>query len=153
MKEMIIYYSRAGKTAKIAERIQNDLQCDILKVEPEKPYGNYITSLIRVIRERAKKIVPKFTTDIPDLSNYNTIFIGYPVWASDVPAFLKDFLSKCDLKGKKVIPFATFGGSGIAPTMKTLQKVCDGADIALPFEYGLSKKDNYEDWINSVRKI
>jgi len=153
MDAMIIYYSRAGKTEKVAQRIKNDLQCDILKVEPEKPYGNYFSALIRVIKERAKNIAPKFKTEVPNLSNYNTVFIGYPVWASDLPSFLTAFLTECNLKGKKIIPFATFGGSGINCTMGTLQKVCDGADIALPFEYGMSKKDNYEDWIRSVREL
>ena len=154
MKAIIMYYSRKGKVEKLAERVKKDLpNSDILKVEPEKPYGNYIASCIRVIKERKNNIIPKAITKIPDLSVYDVILIGYPVWASDMPAFVSEFLSRCDLKEKKVIPFATFGGSEIDCTMKTLQRVCNEAEVTLPFNYGMSKKDNYEDWMSSIRKI
>ena len=150
LKEIILYYSRSGNTEKLAFRIRDSLQCQALKIEPEDAYGNYISSCLRVMKERAKKVPPKFVTPIPDLSSFHIILLGYPVWAQDVPVFVSDFISQCDLKGKLIIPFATFGGTGISWTMKTLRQICPESEIKLPFNYGLIKKDDFNQWIKSV---
>jgi flavodoxin len=148
---IILYYSRSGNTEKLANRIRESLGCDILKIEPEEAYGNYIASVVRVMGERAKKAPPKFVTDIPDLTEYSVVLLGYPVWAQDLPEFVAEFVSRCDLKGKTVIPFVTYGVQGVDWTMKTLRRVCGGAEIALPFNYGVFKKDNYDEWMQSVK--
>ncbi len=153
MKAMVIYYSRSGNTEKVAKQIQSDLNCDILKITPEETYGNYIESCFRVIKERKNKVIPSFVTGIPDLTNYDVIFLGYPIWAQDVPAFVADFIQQCDVKGKTIIPFATYGMSGINWTRKTLNKICEGAEIALPYDSGLLKKGNYNAWIASVKEM
>ena len=153
MKSIIIYYSRSGNTEKLAKQIQNDLQSDVLKVEPKKAYGNYISALFRVIGEKMSKKKPEFITQIPDLKDYDTILIGTPIWAYSLPVFLSEFISQCDLKGKKVIPFATFGGSGVKGAVETLEEICKGAELVLPFGYGISKKDNYEEWMTSIKKL
>lgn len=125
----------------------------MLKIEPEDEYGNYIASCLRVTKERKNKVTPQFKTNIPDLSEYDVILLGYPVWAQDVPAFVADFVLQCDLKGKTVIPFVTFGMSGVSWTMKTLRKICKNANIAYPYDYGVFKKDNYEKWIENVKGL
>lgn len=153
MKSIIIYYSRSGNTEKLANRIRADIGGDILKIEPEAAYGNYISSCLRVMKERKQKITPKFVTSIPNTSEYAVIFLGYPIWAQDVPAFISDFIGQCDIHGKIIIPFATYGASDIRWTMKTLQRICAGADIELPFSTGLIKKGNYEDWMQSVKAL
>ncbi len=153
MKEIIIYYSRSGNTERIAKKIQADIQCDILKVEPEEAYGNYIMSCLRVMKEKKQEEPPKFITEVPDLTSFHIIFLGYPVWAQNVPVFVQEFIKKCDIKGKIVIPFATYGMSGINWTMKTLRNICVNAEIKLPFDNGLLKKGDYDKWINDVKKL
>ena len=153
MKAMILYYSRSGKTRKLAQRIQADLNADILEIVPEVPYGNYLQALIRAIKQRRANIMPKCVTPIPDLSGYDVVLIGYPIWMSDPPTFESDFLRKCDFTGKKVIPFATFGGSGIAGTLPTIKRVCAGAEVIDPFALGMFKKDDYDAWRGAVQKL
>lgn len=153
MKPIVIYYSRSGNTEKLAKRAQNDLDCPIIKIVPEKAYGNYIESCLRVTKERGKKITPAFVTEIPDLSEYDAILLGYPVWAQDMPAFVAEFMRQCDTNGKLVIPFATYGMTGISWTRKTLDKVCAGAEITLPFQSGMFKKGDYNSWMEAVKKI
>ena len=153
MKSIILYYSRSGNTEKLANKVKQELQCDILKIEPEEAYGNYIASCIRVLGENRRKEKPKFITEIPNLDTYDVILLGYPIWASDMPVFVSEFISQCNLSGKKVIPFATFGANSISGSVKTLQRVCSGAEILLPFNYGMLKKDDYANWINSIKKI
>lgn len=153
MNPIIIYYSRSGNTEKIALRAKQELQCATIKIVPEEAYGNYISSCLRVSKEKKQVIPPAFVTPIPDLSNYDTILLGYPIWAQDIPRFVADFIEKCDLTGKTVVPFATYGMSGINWTMKHLQQVCTGAKITLPFDHSVFKKGNYENWISQVKNL
>lgn len=152
MKSMIIYYSRSGNTEKLAQQLQKDLDAKLLKIIPEEAYGNYIASCLRVSKERKQKVIPAFVTKIPDLNEYDIIFLGYPVWAQDMPAFVAEFMQQCDLQGKKVIPFVTYGMTGINWTRKTLNKVCFGAEILFPYQSGVFKKGDYNCWIEQVRK-
>ena len=66
---------------------------------------------------------------------------------------MADFIEKCDLNGKVVIPFATYGMSGINWTMKHLTQVCAGAEIRLPFDSGSFKKGNYAEWMKQVQAV
>jgi flavodoxin len=145
-----MYYSRSGKTEKIAKNIQNALHCDAIKVEPEKAYGNYISSISRVIKEKSKSITPAIKTRIPFLDPYNVIIIGYPVWAHDIPSFFANFVQGCNLRGKTVVPFATSSMTAIEYTMKTLKRVCPESNIILPFSHSHLKKTNFDKWIQAI---
>ena len=153
MNPIIIYYSRSGNTEKIALQAKSDLDCEAIRIVPEEAYGNYISACLRTVKEKRAPVPPAFTTPIPDLSAYDTVLLGYPIWAQDLPRFVADFMEKCDLTGKTVIPFATYGMSGINWTMKHLKQVCAGADIRLPFDSGVLKKGNYEKWIAAVKAL
>lgn len=153
MSPIIIYYSRSGNTEKIALKVRDEIQCETIKIVPEEAYGNYIESCMRVMKERSQKVTPSFVTEIPDLGEYDVILLGYPVWAQDMPAFVAEFISQCDISGKTVIPFVTYGMSGYNWTRKTVEKVCAGAEIKLPFQSGMFKKGNYDEWIKSVKEL
>ena len=153
MKPIIIYYSRSRNTEKIAIHLKNDLSCVALKIIPEETYGNYISACLRVSKEKKSPIAPAFLTPVPDLSGYDTVLLGYPIWAQDIPRFVADFIEKCDLTGKTVIPFATYGMSGINWTMKHLRQICVGAEVKLPFDSGTFKKGDYEKWIQNVKNL
>lgn len=134
-------------------QIQNDIGCDVIKIQPEEAYGNYAASCLRVTKERKKVEAPGFVNEIPNLEPYDVILLGYPVWAQNLPQFVAEFIRKCNVKNKTVIPFVTFGMSGVSWTMKTLKKVCAEAEIKYPFDYGLIKKDRYDVWIKSVKEL
>lgn len=151
MKPIIIYYSHSGNTEKIALQAKNDLNCETVKIVPEETYGNYISACLRVMKENTAPVPPTFVTPIPDLKDYDMVLMGYPIWMQDVPRFVADFIEKCDLTSKTIIPFATYGMSGINWTMKHLKQICAGAEIKLPFDNGVFKKGNYEAWIKQVK--
>ena len=153
MKIIVIYYSRSGNTEKIALQAQKDLNCDIVKIIPEEAYGNYISSCLRVTKEKKDIVAPAFVTPIPNLTNYDVVLLGYPIWAQDIPRFVAEFIKQCDLRDKIVIPFATYGMSGINWTMKHLEEICEGAEIRFPFDSGVFKKGNYDAWIEQVRNV
>lgn len=150
MNTLILYYSRSGHTEKLAKRIQHDLNCDIIKIEPENDYGNYVSSCLRVAKEKVTS-KPDYKTDIVDISPYDLVLIGYPIWMQNVPDFFAKYISDLNLTGKIVIPFATYGGSDINWTMKTVENICKGASIKLPFSIGVFKKDDYGSWIREVK--
>ena len=146
MKSIIIYCSKSGRTEKIAKKILKDTGSDIIQVKPKKEYGNYAAAVVRVIREKIMRIKPDFINPVPDLSEYDTVFIGYPIWASAPPAFMCSFLKQCDLKDKTVIPFATSGMTNISSSLIKLKESCRGCTIKFPYNYSNRKKDDYDAW-------
>lgn len=151
MKKIVIYYSKSGTTEKLAKRISDDLQCDIIKIVPKKEYGNYFSAVARVAGEKLIKRIPEFTNEIPDLTQYDTIILGYPIWYSAPPQFLLDFLKKCDLCGKTVIPFSTSGGSSIGVTINKIKKAIPNVNIVNPYNCSMIKKDDYQTWISQIK--
>lgn len=152
MGSMLIYYSRSGNTKNLADKIAHELNCKEIRIMPEKEYGNYVSACIRATKERYISNKPVFINDIPDLSGYDVVLVGYPIWMSKPPTIVSEFMSKCDLDGKVVIPFSTSGGTHISKTLPTLDSVCKGARIIMPYNYGMIKKDSFESWINSVKR-
>ena len=146
MKSFILYCSNKGTTEKLARKIARDFSGGMLKVEPEESYGSFFKAVARVAKEKRAKMSAAVTTEIPDLSEYDTIFVGYPIWYGTIPAFMKEFLSRCALEGKTVIPFATASASSIHGSLGDLEEACTGAIIRYPFSYSVMKRDNYEDW-------
>ena len=150
MKAIIIYFSNSGITEKLALRIKKDTGADRLKVIPEREYGGYAVSIIKMIVEKIRKNTRAFINDIPGLTEYDTVFVGYPIWGGKVPEILINFLNECDLKGKTVIPFSTAGASSIKGSLAGLKEACSGAKIKYPFETSKRHKGDYGTWISKV---
>jgi hypothetical protein len=70
-----------------------------------------------------------------------------------MPSFFADFLKKCDLRGKRIIPFSTSGRTDIKRTLKKLKQVCPETNIIYPYNYGRMIKDNYVDWMNKIHSM
>ena len=150
MNPIVFYYSNSGTTEKIALALKEKLSCEVVKIEPTVPYGAYFSALKRATAERKSKTVAEYHAPVIDLTNIDTIFVGYPLWYSEAPAFVLDYLQKYDLTEKIVIPFSTSGASHIKSSLPTLQAAIGDAKIHNPFNYGKFKKDNYDNWINSI---
>ena len=108
-KTLIVYYSHSNHTAEIANTIKQHLNCDIKKIKSEE-YENINTiDLTKLVTDQIQKnYLPK--TEKIDMSDYNVIFIGSPVWKSDLSLPVKSFLINNDFKSKTIIPFYTIGG-------------------------------------------
>lgn len=150
MKSVIFYYSNSGTTERIALKLQERFACEIVKIEPEIPYGSYFSALKRVTAERKTKTVAPYYAPMVDLSDVDTVFIGYPLWYSEAPAFVLDYLKKYDLTGKTVIPFSTSGANHIRGSLSTLRAAVGKAEITHPYNCGKFMKDNFEGWVNSL---
>lgn len=129
MKGIVIYYSYGGNTRKIARMIQDALGIDAVEMQTVKPYtGSYDAVAEQGQREVNSGFLPKLQPLDVDLSRYDTVILGTPVWWYTFAPAMNSFLHKADLSGKTVYPFATNGG-WLGHTFKDFAKACPGAVI------------------------
>lgn len=120
-----------GNTQYMAETIQKTTGGDIFRIVPKVPYTTDHKKLIeKATEERNSQARPEISGTLPDVSGYDTIFIGYPIWWGDMPMIMYTFLDNVDLSGKTVIPFGTHGGSGFAGTVESIKALEPNARIS-----------------------
>ncbi len=110
-KVLVIYYSWTGHTQDIAKQIAELTKADIYRIETEEEFKSSPAFYARVKKNLKEKNFPKLKGQLPDINNYDTIFVGGPVWWYTMSTPLYSFLGQIDFKGKKVIPFSTQGSN------------------------------------------
>ncbi len=125
-KTAILYFSATSTTKKVAQMIHNKIESDLIEILPSEPYTSedldYSKEDCRANKEQqSDKARPGIKNEI-DISSYDVIYLGYPIWWQDVPKIILTFIDTHDLTGKKVILFCTSGGSDITTSMDTLKK-------------------------------
>lgn len=122
-KILIAYFSQTGNTDKLASEIQEQLGGDLFKIEPVKPYPTNMQELLDYTeKEQEDGIKPEIKGTIENIDEYDTIFIGYPIWWYEVPQIIKSFLDQYDLSGKTIVPFNTHEGSGDGGTYRYIEQ-------------------------------
>lgn len=113
-KVLVLYYSQSDNTKAVAQEISTALGADLEEIVPVEPYnGTYDETIQRCIREREEEILPKIQPLLADVSAYDVVFIGYPIWFGTCALPMLTCLGEIDLSGKKVVPFCTFGSGGL----------------------------------------
>lgn len=141
-KSLVVYFSRTGEqykvgvidkgnTAIIAEMIAEETGADTFEILPEKDsYPDTYDELTEVAKqEQNDNARPAYKGEVPDLSGYSTIFIGAPVWWGDWPMIMYTFFENEDLSGKKLVPFSTHEGSGLANFDTALAEACPDSEV------------------------
>lgn len=109
---LIVFYSYSGTTKRVADKLQQITGGDLYEVKPAKAYSedsNVATA--RLMLERSTHNMPELAGNLPDISGYDTILIGTPVWNTDVSNPIMSYMEKNDFSGKTVAPFWTSAGS------------------------------------------
>ena len=128
--KLVLYYSQTSNTKTVAQEIATRLGADIEEIIPLKPYeGDLQATVERCRQEREEGITPELQPLTSDLSQYDVIFLGYPVWFGTYAPPVAALLDQVDLSGKKVVPFCTFGSGGLVSSMKDLAGKEPGAEI------------------------
>ncbi len=153
MKSVIVYYSNSGKTKKLAEQIAESFGGKLAAIEPKVPYGPYLPAVQRAGAEKRKGIIAEYTAPEINLEGVDTIFVGFPIWYGQAPAFVLDYLKKQDFSGKTVIPFATSAGSSIHGAIPLLQEAMPGATIRCPMTQRVVFRIEYEKWVNNIKAL
>lgn len=151
MKCAVIYYSKSGVTRKIAEKVKVAFDTDVYSVEPEKPYGSYISAVIRAGLEKLSGKAAALKTAAADFSSYNVVFIGFPVWYGTLPDFLQDYIKGAGLSSKRIIPFATAGANGKESSLKTLKKLLPDSEITDYFFTSSREPADPDAWLKGIK--
>lgn len=129
-KVLVLYYSQTSKTKVVAEEIANRLGADIEEIISIPPYdGDFDSTIARCMREREAGVLPEIQPLKADLSQYDVVFLGYPVWFGTYAPPVTTFLKNNDLSGKKIVPFCTFGSGGLESSVKDLAEAQPKAEI------------------------
>ena len=143
-KSIVIYFSRAdenyfggamryvdkGNTEVIAEFIKEIVNADMFKVEPLEPYSANYMQCIEEAKVRTRNHNAPIKEAVPDISSYEVIYIGSPVYWGGMPEELFTALKDLDFTGKIIRPFVTHEGSGLSNIPSQLKSICKGATVA-----------------------
>lgn len=131
-KKLVAYFSASGVTAKVADMLADAVGADIYEIRPEVPYTkadlNWMNKKSRSsIEMNDKTIRPAIADKDAQIDQYDTIFLGFPIWWYVAPTIINTFLESYDFAGKKVILFATSGGSKFGKTVEGLKVSVPGS--------------------------
>ncbi len=141
---LIAYFSKAGEnyvsgamkelpvgnTAHVAAMLQERAGGDLWEIRPREPYPDgYRDCVARSKRELQEKARPELADTLPDLSAYNAVILGYPIWCGTMPMPVWTFLEAGDFSGKAILPFCTHEGSGLARSVEDIRALCPQSQI------------------------
>lgn len=156
-RKLVAYFSASGVTAKVAESLSEAIGADIYEIEPEVPYTkadlNWMDKQSRSTLEMndpASRPAIKGMRD--NMEDYDTVFVGFPIWWYVAPTIINTFLESYDLTGKTIIPFATSGGSAMGKTNEKLQPSCPNSKLleGKVFKKSASKAD-LAAWVDGLK--
>ncbi len=133
---LVVFYSQTGATEQVAMEIARLLNADTLSIDVTRPYdGTYDETIARCLKEREAGVIPELKGLELDLAQYNTIFLGYPIWFGTFAPPVAALVDEVDFSGKKIVPFCTFGSGGLGASIKDLKaalpesEICDGYGV------------------------
>ena len=132
-KVLVAYFSASGTTARTAKEMAEAIGADLYEIRPEQPYTsadlNWMDKKSRSTAEMNDPACrPEIAGTVENIEQYDTVFIGFPIWWYVEPRIVDTFLESYDFSGKTLIPFATSGGSGIGGAEKSLREHCPKAN-------------------------
>ena len=132
-KILTAYFSASGVTAKKAKQLAEATDTDLYEIRPAASYSEadlkWTNPLARCNREWIKKTVPALADRDAPVKDYDVIFLAFPIWYYTAPLIVKGFLETYDFSGKKIVLFATSGGSDMKKCVKTLAPAAPGAKL------------------------
>ena len=154
-KTLVVYFSASGTTRKIAEMIAEVGDFSLYEITQKELYTsddlNWMNKKSRSSVEMSnKKIRPEITDTDAHIKEYDTIILGFPIWWYVAPTIVNTFLEKYDFSGKKIVLFATSGGSGFGNTVKELKPSAPGAEIVEGKLLNRANKQEIEKWVKSL---
>ncbi len=132
-KKLVAYFSASGVTAKVAKKLAEATGSDLFEIRPEQPYTkadlNWMNKQSRSTLEMKDRSCRPAMAEKPDVSGYDVILVGFPVWWYREPSIIDTFMESADFTGKTVVPFCTSGGSGLGDSAKNMQALAPRAKV------------------------
>ncbi|MBQ9299228.1 MAG: NAD(P)H-dependent oxidoreductase [Clostridia bacterium] len=167
---LVVYFSHAGEnynvgvieegnTAKMGKIIAEQMNADIFELVPVVPYSNvYDEVLDQATEEQRTNARPEYEGEIENWDQYDTVFIGFPIWWGEIPNIVYTFMDSYDFTGKTVIPFNTHEGSGQAHSQRDISDYLPAATVLKGLAIRGSKAQNdaeetaknVSNWLNGL---
>lgn len=154
-KKLVAYFSATGTTMEAASRLATVAGADLFEIVPETPYTtadlNWQNKSSRSSVEMADKSSrPAVSSRVEKMEQYDTVFVGFPIWWYIAPTIINTFLEQYDFTGKTVVPFFTSGGSGAGETLKYLKPSAPGANWVSPKSLNYMGEAELKKWLESL---
>lgn len=151
-KILVAYFSASGVTKKVAEKLAALVNADIHEIKPKVPYTkadlNWMDKKSRSsVEMNDKTFRPEIVKEDLNLSSYDTILLGFPIWWYVAPTIINTFLENYDFSGKRIVLFATSCGSGFGNTIKELKPSAADAEIVEGKILNRASDDQLKEWI------
>ncbi|MBP5565133.1 MAG: NAD(P)H-dependent oxidoreductase [Lachnospiraceae bacterium] len=155
-KSLVAYFSASGVTKKVATKLASAIGADIFEIVPKELYTsadlNWMDKKSRSsVEMNDRNCRPEIASKVNDMSKYDTVYVGFPVWWYREPSIIDTFMEAYDFTDKKVITFCTSGGSGLGDSAKNMQALATGAKVidGKKFSSGVSEAD-LKKWADSI---
>lgn len=134
-KTLVAYFSASGVTESVAKKLAEAANADLFEIEAAPHYTdadlNWMDKKSRsTVEMNDESCRPAMAVATPDISDYSTVFVGFPVWWYVEPRIIDTFLESADFAGKTIVPFATSGGSGLGKAPERMASLAKGATVA-----------------------
>lgn len=157
MKTLVAYFSASGVTANVAKLLAEAAGADLFEIKPAVPYTNADLNWMdkksrSTVEMQDKRSRPAIAAPCSNLADYDTIFVGFPIWWYVAPTIINTFLESGDFSGKKIVLFATSGGSGFGKTVANLKDSAPGATIVEgKLLNGTQSVAGLKSWVDSIQ--
>lgn len=153
---LVAFFSATGTTKAAAEKLAKVVNADLHEIQPEQPYSdadldwhNQQSRSSMEMKDKSSR--PAIKNKVENMDQYDTIYIGYPIWWYIAPTIINTFVEQYKLEGKTVIPFFTSGGSGAGETMKYLKPSAPAANWKDPINLTGKSTDNIKALVDSIK--
>jgi len=122
-RPLVAYFSRSGNTRVVAGLIHRSRGTDLFEIRPASPYPeDYLETVAQARKESDSGLEPALEAKVDRIADYDTVFLGFPIWGGTAPPVIRSFLSGHDLAGKTLVPFITHGGYGLGNSQSVLAR-------------------------------
>lgn len=155
-KKVVAYFSASGVTKRAAERLAKAAGADLFEIKPAVPYSQ---ADLDWTNKKSRSSVemgnpdsrPEIAERLENMEEYDTVFLGFPIWWYVAPTIIDTFLESYDFSGKTIVPFATSGGSGFGRTAEVLKQLCSDTAKWLPGKMlNRTSEKEMEEWVSSL---
>ena len=155
-KSLVAYFSATGTTMEAASKLAKAAHADLHEIVPAVPYTpadlNWRDKKSRSTLEMEDKSSrPAIANKVENMDQYDTVFVGYPIWWYIAPTIINTFLEQYDLTGKTIVPFFTSGGSGAGETMRYLRPSAPRANWVDPKNLNYMSESEMKSWVDSLK--
>ena len=155
-KILLVYFSHSGNTRVIANHIHKSAGGHSFEIQAVEPYPDDYDACVRQAKEELNSgHKPALKTGVENITSYDVVFIGYPIWWGTIPAPVRTFLSEYDFSGKTIAPFCTHEGTGLGRSVTDIAKLCARATLleAVAIRGGDAKTalDKVAEWLQKIK--